>query len=443
VRTEGPAGRVRKRAAAVLSVPWRQVALGFVPAGLLLLIPLSLLGGGTSTGGRLATVTAVAALTVAVAVLVAVGFLQLWGPHLWIALMACVLIISFAFPLVQIPVTLPSERHRVVDLVGALRGLAPTQLTRLTDFVGMLAGLALLAVSIVAPPRARHLTRVIALTGAVAAGYVLFHGTYANGRLEGLSCNPNYLGSLLSLPLVASVGAIRYARNAKWLIPAAVCFVAMADTQSRGAFLAAAAGVAVILIQGRSVQWQAIIVLALGIPAVVMLGANFHVIENLGASDRAAADLSANNGLRFQAAELAVRVAIQHPLRGVGYWMFPTYAARSGGFGVYIMTHNDYLRLAAEAGVLALVAFLVLIWLGTARRRCGDLAVLRAVVVAYAVGLLFANPLAILGVSAPFWVALGCLLAGTPERETARPHQACPAIVPADRTEARNVGEPA
>ena len=45
------------------------------------------------------------------------------------------------------------------------------------------------------------------------------------------------------------------------------------------------------------------------------------------------------------------------------------------------------------------------------RRGSGDLAVLRAMTAAYAAGLFFANELANLVVSTPFWLALGCLLA--------------------------------
>jgi hypothetical protein len=77
----------------------------------------------------------------------------------------------------------------------------------------------------------------------------------------------------------------------------------------------------------------------------------------------------------------AVRVAAGHPLRGIG-GRFPSYA--DSGFGIHIATHNDYLRLAAETGVQALAVFLVLLWLGVKGPAPGDLAVPRAVTVAYA-----------------------------------------------------------
>jgi O-antigen ligase len=254
---------------------------------------------------------------------------------------------------------------------------------------------------------------MIAVAGAVTAGYVLVGGDYAGGRLEGLGFNPNYLGALLALPIVAAVGLMRQDRNPAWLAPSGVCLVAMAETQSRGAFLAAAVGVAIILVQGRPFKLQAPVVLAAVVVATALPG-SLDAVEHIAAGNRQTSDLNSNSEIRRQAAEFATHVALQHPLRGIGYGMFPSYAAKSPRFGVYINTHNDYLRLAAEAGAITLAAFLVLLWLGTTRRRSGDLGVLRAVVLTYAVGLFFANLLADLAASLPFWLSLGCLLASAP-----------------------------
>ncbi|MFL6053641.1 MAG: O-antigen ligase family protein [Actinoallomurus sp.] len=391
------------------------------PATLVLvLIPLSLLGGGTSTTGRLAVVTVVAALAAITAASVLVGILPIRHAYLWITLFAGLLTVSFVFPLVTTPVA-PQERHRVVDLVGPLSGMPPAQLDRLFDLVGLLAGLALLGVSVAASPHPRQVARVIALSGMAAAGYVLVRGGFVNVRLEGLGCNPNYLGFLLALPTVTAVGLVRYARNPRWLVPAAVCVVALFETHSRSAFLAAAAGVVLVLIQGRSWLFQLLLISTVAAAATAaaaggMLQPMGRRIENLGAGGRTITDLSLSNGLRKRAAKFAVRVIIEHPLRGIGLSTFPDYAKRSPGFGVYVATHDEYLRLAAEAGIVTLIVFLVLLWLGVGRRQAGDLALLRAVVLTYGAILFFANPLANLVVSVPIWVSLGCLLASRPSR---------------------------
>ncbi|MCW2919498.1 MAG: hypothetical protein JWN52_7566 [Actinomycetia bacterium] len=358
----------------------------------LLLIPAGLLGAAY-TDASFAVLEPVVVVTLVMAFQIVVGALPIRSSHLWVGLLASLLLISSVFP--------------------SVTSGSPTD--RFPDLTWMLAGLGLLAVTIASPPHPQRLARVTAWAGALAAAYVLADGDYANGRLEGFGFNPNYLGILLALPLVAAVGLGHRTRNPAWLAPAAVCLVAIAETQSRGAFLAAAAGVSVVLVQGRPLRHQALILLsAVGIASA--LPSSLGVVENVAVGDRSSSELSYNSTVREHAAEFAARVAIEHPLRGIGFGMFPSYAAKSPRFGVHMATHNDYLRLAAEAGAAALAAFLALLWLGTKGRRSRDLAILRAVVVSYMVGLLFGNSLANLVASTPFWLSLGCLLAATPSR---------------------------
>jgi hypothetical protein len=414
IDVEGAAGQANRAPAAGFKDLWRPATL------VLLLVPLSMLGGGTSTAGRLVVVTAITALATITAASVLVGILPIRRTYLWMALFGGLLLVSFAFPLMTAPAT-PQQRHRVVDLVGPLSGMAPAQLDRLFDLVGMLAGLALLGVSVATSPHPRQVARVVVLSGTAAAGYVLVRGGFDNVRLEGLGCNPNYLGFLLAIPAVTAVGLVRYARNPRWLVPTAVCGVALSETHSRSAFLAAAAGVILVLLQGRSWLFQLTLMSVAATAATAaaaggMLQPMGRRIENLGAGGRTISDLNLSDGLRERAAKLAVHVIIEHPLRGIGLSTFPGFAKRSPGFGVYLATHDEYLRLAAEAGIGTLIVFLVLLWFGVGRRRAGDLALLRAVVLTYGVILFFANPLANLVVSAPFWVALGCLLASRPSR---------------------------
>ncbi|MFB9839667.1 O-antigen ligase family protein, partial [Actinoallomurus acaciae] len=209
--------------------------------------------------------------------------------------------------------------------------------------------------------------------------------------------------------------ALRH-RRPGWLVPAGVCVAAMAATQSRGAFVSAAAGVAVVLLQGRRRGIQVAIV-AVAVALGTVFPAAVDTVEHVAIGHRPATELSQNSSVREHVAWYAVRVAAEHPLRGIGYGIFPSYAENSPRLGIYIATHNDYLRLAAETGIPALMVFLVLIWLGMKSPASGEAAVQRAMVAAYAVGMLFANTLANLVVSMPFWLALGCLLAASSARE--------------------------
>jgi O-antigen ligase len=381
----------------VLDRAWRGVAAVAVaalvlaalggPAAALGLIPLSLLGRT-----RL-TLAAVAVVALVTAVRTVAGFRRLRPAHLWIAALALLLLIAFVFPAVRLTVD-----HRSADLIT------------------LLAGLGLLAAVTAAPPPARGVAAVTALAGGTAACGLLLAGQRLHGRLEGLTLNPNYLGGLLALPLVAAIGLAWRRRRPLWLVPAAPCLAGMVATQSRGAFAAAAVGTAIVVMQGRRRGLQVLVVSVTVLSAVVFPG-TIDAAQHAAVGARGAAELTHNTSVREQVAWFAARVAAEHPLRGIGYDMFPAYAGGSPDLGLYLATHNDYLRLAAEAGVLALVAFLALIWLGLRSPSpdgapdTGDLAVARAMTAAYAVGLLFANQLANLVVSTPFWLALGCLLA--------------------------------
>ncbi|WP_405878067.1 O-antigen ligase family protein [Streptomyces sp. NBC_01136] len=281
----------------------------------------------------------------------------------------------------------------------------------------LLVGLGLLVASILAPPDPRHIVRVVAGSGAGVAVSLIVQGEYAADRLTGLGLNPNYVGAMLALSLVAAVGLVRLNRSWVWLLPALVCAAALLETRSRGAFLAAAAGLASVLLAGRLLRHKVLIALAILVAALVLPG-TLDSVENDLTGSRTSTELTANTEVRKQAALLAVRVALDHPFRGIGYGMFPDYARTSSILGIYINTHNDYLRLAAEAGIVALVLFVALLWLGLARRYAADHAILQSLGVAYSVGLLFANTLTDLLVSAPFWVSLGCLLAHSSHRKT-------------------------
>lgn len=395
----------------VLLSRWAPVAVALAGApllvrrpdlGAILVFPLSLAAAVWGLTG--ATLAAIGALTLAVVFRVAVGDLSLRRPHWWISGLACLLLISYALPAAAVPV--PGQ-SRVVDLLG------------------ILAGLALLAVTVAAPPDARRLARAMAVSGALAAAYALTSGDYVGERLQALGQNPNFLGALLALPLVAAVGLARVTRRPTWLLPAAVCGAATVETQSRGAFIAAGVGVAVVVVQSRPRIVQALIAIAVG--AIVATSPGLvGDLEHVAARDRASAELRHDSILRRHAAEFAATVAAEHPIRGIGFATFPSYAVADPRFGLYMVTHNDYLRLAAEDGAVTLLVFLGLLWPGVRGRRAGEPGMLRAVVVTYAVGLLFANALADLIASIPFWLSLGCLLAA----DHGRAGRTRPAVTP-------------
>jgi O-antigen ligase len=368
--------------------------------------------------GCLAVARTNGAVLLLVAAIPALAMLR-HGPTVFLAALA---VLGFALA-TRSTTAVPSPRGRLfaalpllamVTVSYAVPALSmPTQTSRYADFVGLVGGLLLVAVVTAAAPSPRRLAQTIGAAGAAEALYVLSRSDYADHRLEGLGLNPNYLGLLAALPLVACLGLARRRGDRAWLLAAAPCFAVVAATQSRGAFLAAAAGAVMVLAAGRSLQMR--VLMTVGALAVaLLLPGSLGAVENSGASDRSAAELSNNDDVRAHAARFALDVALAHPLRGIGYDMFAPYAADSPDIGMFINTHDDYLRLAAEAGLPALAFFLALLAWACRDRGRRDTATLRAVVVAYAVGLLFANTLSNLAVTGPFWAALGVLLARPP-----------------------------
>lgn len=304
----------------------------------------------------------------------------------WFALFAAALTVSLLHPAVATPAAL-SPWH---------------------DLVGVLTGLAVAASATSAPPDLSLVAKTIAIAGAVVAGVILIDGALAAGRLVGAGLNPNYLGGMLAPPCIAAIGLAWHVRQPAWLFVAAPGAVALVQTQSRGALVAAVAGAGYLVLRERS-WWQRALVVAATALLPVLFG---NVLIKLLIGGRSATELDANNAIRGEALRLALEIAVQHPLRGIGYGAFPAYAAAAPQIGIFVNTHNEYARLACEAGVPAAALFVVLLVLAMRGRRGDSAAILRAIVVVYAVGLLFGNFMSSMFVSVPFWLALGCLLAG-------------------------------
>ena len=328
-----------------------------------------------------------AVLALAAATLFCVGRLRFRPVHLWLAVLGGMALLGYFFP---------AEELAASD-------------QRLPILIAVLTGLVVVAVFVAEPPTAGVLLTVITITGAVAGVLASLQGETLEGRLEGLGTNPNGLAVYLAAPVVISVGMALHRRNPLWLAPGAACLPALLASQSREGFLAAVAGAAFLLLQNRPRTVQVAITVAA--VAVVALPGRLSALASLGAGSRPAAELATDNQVRLQVAWFAAHTAVTHPLLGIGLGQFPDYAAASNGLGVYIATTNQYLQLAAEGGLLSLAALVALLWLAVSRRRTGELAIVRAVVVTFAVAMLFIDSFESALVALPFWACLGVLLA--------------------------------
>ncbi|MET0496268.1 MAG: O-antigen ligase family protein [Actinoplanes sp.] len=360
-----------------LAIPPDRLATAMIPAWLF--APMS---GWVLAVARGAT----CALALGLVLRFAVGALRLRRSHAWLALFAAALIISLLYPATTGPAT-------------TLPGY---------DLTGILAGLVVAAAAVAAPPDPAVAARAVAVAGAVASAIVLAGGDFDGGRLVGAGLNTNYVGAMLALACVAAAGLAWTARQPGWLVVAAPSAFAVVQTQSRGALVAVAAGIGYLALRNRSWRQRALFVAAAALLTVLVTDSLPALLIN----GRTATELDANNAIRGEALRLAIQIALENPLRGIGYGMFPLYAAGTSQVGIFINTHNEYARLACEAGLPTAAIFGGLLLLAMRGRRTGDEAVLRAVVVVFAVSLLFGNFLSSMVVSVSFWLALGYLLAG-------------------------------
>jgi O-antigen ligase len=123
---------------------------------------------------------------------------------------------------------------------------------------------------------------------------------------------------------------------------------------------------------------------------------------------------------RLTAVHLALDALISSPVQGIGWEKFPEYAERHAKFG-RLATHNDYLRVAAELGILGLLLFLALAGtvavaaIQSAREYAANRAAIGLLATA-AVGLAFLNGIVTPNASIPFAVAAAVVCSRGPRR---------------------------
>lgn len=190
------------------------------------------------------------------------------------------------------------------------------------------------------------------------------------------------IGALATLSAIAMIGALAWGvvlrGRLRWVGFALAGYLAipMVLSLSRGIWLAAAAGVFVVLTRGRPARILAGVAVA-GISAAVLLPPLVASDSELGArfaslvSARSDPDQSVKDRLSLWSA--ARQMSEDHPLTGIGPRAFPlhrdAYADLSllgssdisdaGGFRRVALEspHNFYLLVAAEQGMIALTAF--------------------------------------------------------------------------------------
>ncbi len=184
-------------------------------------------------------------------------------------------------------------------------------------------------------------------------------GLRIEGLVGGMFENPNDLAAALDLLLpFAAVLTINSKGLARlfFLVCAAVMTIGVLVTLSRGGFLGLiASGLVLLWKLGRGRRLKTILATGLicGILFAVMPGGYGARIATIFDNEQ---DKTGSAHERRELMERAASVAISRPVVGVGMGNFHIYSIREKE------AHNAYLEIAAELGVMGLIAYLVVIF---------------------------------------------------------------------------------
>jgi putative inorganic carbon (hco3(-)) transporter len=183
-------------------------------------------------------------------------------------------------------------------------------------------------------------------------------GVRIEGLVGGMFENPNDLATALDLLLPFAVALTLISKGRArllYLVCAAVMAIGVLFTLSRGGFLGLIAVGGVLLWKlGRSRRLKTTLGVALicGILLAVMPGGYGARIATIVNTEE---DQTGSAQLRSELMKRAATIAISRPIVAVGMGNFHIYSIREK------RAHNAYLEIAAELGVIGLIAYLILI----------------------------------------------------------------------------------
>ncbi|CCF84496.1 putative O-antigen polymerase (fragment, part 2) [Nitrolancea hollandica Lb] len=235
-------------------------------------------------------------------------------------------------------------------------------------------------------------------------------------RLVSTSVDPNSFGGLLAVIFVLAGSQViaRHRVIPRWVTVPAVMLsgAAMLFTQSRGSWVGAAAGLALVaLLRYR----RLLIPMALGAAAIPVLGIGAHFIDRFAQAVRLEDPATK---LRLSEYQNAFEIIRQHPLFGVGFGQAPSVELQTGVSSIYLTIGEQTGLLGAALFVLAVGSILLTgfrYWRGRRDSPEGDLSLtlLAALGSALTIGLVdhyFFN-ITFPHMAALFWILSGLVLA--------------------------------
>jgi O-antigen ligase len=224
--------------------------------------------------------------------------------------------------------------------------------------VGVLAGLA--AATVVQEFALHNATMLGGFSNLGAAGDVGAVSVRHSGPLS----DANFWGRVLVLYLPFALSLMVIAR-ARWAVAPVALLAGLVLTGSRGAMVACALAIALWLVLAGP-RFRRLLLLLPVLAVVVALapgtGSRLATLTDLADPTATGTDLSLVN--RLAAQEAGMRMFLEHPVLGVGAGNFvaeaPDYLRKTGNleYTEVLGPHNTYLEMAAEGGVVTLLAWL-------------------------------------------------------------------------------------
>ena len=261
--------------------------------------------------------------------------------------------------------------------VGVLvsENASPRQAARYLEFV-KIVGIALFTTSIV---KTREQLRILLWVIALSLGFygvksgiwgIMSLGRVSIDRGPGGMLRDNNDFSLalcMALPMLWHIGMSekREVLRRAFLAAVPLTFITILLTHSRGGMLALTCTITAMVWRSRNRVGGFAVMFLVGILAIMLAPADLK--ERAASIGDYQNDSSAN--ARLRAWKVAVRMAVDNPLFGVGFEEFRANYLRYEpnpdpqmlhGEGIFV-AHNSYLQIWAEAGTLALVCYLALI----------------------------------------------------------------------------------
>lgn len=242
-------------------------------------------------------------------------------------------------------------------------------------------------IAVIASLVVRHLWQIRLLTIMIllTLGYIAWEINYlylVNGRLDifhrgfgGLDNNGAGLMVAMGVPIAFAFGVSakeHWQRGLAWFAAALMVHVVLMS-YSRGAMLGLVVAAVWILLNHRPRRHAMIIALVACLAVSVMAGKEIR--ERFLSISQYQADISANS--RFESWAAGWAIAKEHPLLGQGIRNSNIYTSNYGADRVGRTIHSQYLQIAADCGLPALMVYvtmvLVALWyLRRSRIMCTD-----------------------------------------------------------------------